>query len=106
VADVVWIAVAAIALAVAVSRLRPAVRRRVMVAMFPPLATYLMYGGYVGGSFRLGTLAPSGLPPWAALIVVPVPCFAAGLLWLGRYERMLWRVAREGPTPSGPGSIA
>ena len=96
VADVTLVVVGAIAMTVTVSRLRPAVRRRVLVALFPPLATFVLYGGFAVGSMRLGALAPYGMPPWEALIVVPVPCFAAGLLWLGRYEQMLRRIASEG----------
>jgi hypothetical protein len=96
VADVVWLAVGAIAVAMVVSRLRAAVRRRVMVAMFPVVVMYATYGGYAADSLRLGAITPFGWPPLAALIVVPVSCFAAGLLLLGRYERMLRRVASEG----------
>lgn len=55
--------------------------------MFPALVAY-------AGSARVGTTF--GMLPWEALIVVPVPCFVAGLLWLGRYERMLRQVASEG----------
>jgi hypothetical protein len=67
-----------------------------MVAMFPVVVMYATYGGYAADSLRLGAITPFGWPPLAALIVVPVSCFAAGLLLLGRYERMLRRVASEG----------
>ncbi|HEX6525257.1 MAG TPA: hypothetical protein VF070_35410 [Streptosporangiaceae bacterium] len=72
-ADVVWLTAGAIVMMMAVTRLRPAVRRRVMVAMCPPLVTYVLYGGYAVGRMRLGALAPFGMLPWEALIVVPIP---------------------------------
>jgi hypothetical protein len=72
----------------AVGRSEPATRRRVMVLAAPVAAVAALAGW-------------TSTPQWAALVAVPVLALAAGLVLLGRYERMLRRVRQEGAT-SGP----
>lgn len=83
-------------------RLRGAVRRRIAVMLFPVLVTFLLSSGSLYGVVvtRLWFLEPQPplpvMPPSPAMIVVPLVCFAAGLIVLARHERMLRRVAQEG----------
>lgn len=95
-------AVAGIVVLVVIARLRPAVRRRVVVALLPGVAVYVVilttFNGFLASTVRFTSPVLLTPPQLVALIAVPLACFGLGLLWLIRYERMLNRVAREGVT--------
>ncbi len=62
----------------AVARCRPEVRRRVGILLLPIVVTIPIVPWAVGNS-----------PVWAALALIPLLGFGAGLFWLRRYERFL-----------------
>jgi hypothetical protein len=104
------VALLAATVLVAVIRSGSAPRRRVVVLAAPVVAVAAL----VEGTFR-GFLASSPqfvhpvlltAPQWAALGLVPVLALAAGMILVGRYERMLRQIWRDGaasPTPPDPG---
>lgn len=99
------VAVLAIAVLVAVIRSEPAARRRVIVLAAPAVAVAALvdwtFGGFLASSARFVQPVVLTAPRWAALGLVPVLTFAAGLVLVGRHERMLRRVWRDGAA-SGP----
>jgi hypothetical protein len=104
------VALLAATVLVAVIRSGSAARRRVVVLAAPVAAVAVL----VQGTFR-GFLASSPqfahpvlltAPQWAALGLVPVLALAVGMILVGRYERMLRRIWRDGAasaTPPDPG---
>lgn len=86
-------AVMAIVLLVVMGRCGPQVRRRLAVLLLPALAALMLvswtFGGFLAASPRFIHPVSLNGPQWAALTLVPVLVFAAGLFWLARYESML-----------------
>jgi hypothetical protein len=71
-------------------RLNPAIRRRVIVLLLPVFVTVVP----VAWLYTDGLVSSSGFgiqlaaPVWAALAVLPVLSFSAGLIWIARCERV------------------
>ena len=90
-----------VTLLIAVIRLDPAVRRRVLVLSAPIAAAYLLvdkwFGGFIMSSPQFGNPVLLAWPQWLSLWAVPLLVFAAGMMWLRRHERMLQTIA------AGPG---
>lgn len=82
-----------ITMLVAIARCRPQVRRRVVILLLPVGVTIPViawtFGGFLASSARFVNPIPLIGPQWAALALIPLAGFAAGLFWLHRYERML-----------------
>ena len=99
--DLAAVSVTGLILAIVLARLRPAIRRRVAVFLVPVVAAYLLVavtsGDFLDPALRFVAGRPLYPAQLVALPLVPVACFLAGLVWLARYERMLNRIAQEGP---------
>jgi hypothetical protein len=93
-----------IVLLLVVARLSPAIRRRVVISLLPAVVTTALvewtFGGFIASSQRFVHPVQLTAPQWAALALVPVLGFAAGLIWLARHERMLRALAEPGPAGS------
>jgi hypothetical protein len=91
-------------LLVAAARLGPAARRRVLLLSVPALAAgalvHWTFGGFLASSPRFAQPVQLTAPQWTALAAVPVLGLVAGMIWLGRHERMLRQLA--GPPPDAP----
>jgi hypothetical protein len=102
------IAVMAAALLVGLARLAPAVRRRVLIMTVPELAAWALvqwaFGGFLASSPRFAQPVQLTAPQWAALAAVPVLGLVAGMIWLGRHERMLRQMAGQPSDPPLSGS--
>jgi hypothetical protein len=83
----------------AVISIGPAARRRVMLMALPAGSAAAIvawgFGGFLVASPRFTPPVLLTAPQWAVLAAVPLLSFAAGVAWLGRYERML-RLTAEG----------
>jgi hypothetical protein len=101
------LALLAAAVLVAVIRSEPAARRRVIVLAAPVAAVAVLVewtlGGFLASSPRFAHPVLLTAPQWAALVLVPLAALAAGLILVGRYERMLRQVWQDGAA-SGPPS--
>ncbi len=91
---------------VAVIRSGPAARRRVMVLAAPVVTAAALvegtFGGFLASSPRFAHPVLLTAPQWAALGLVPVLTLAGGLILVGRYERMLRQVWRDGAASGSP----
>jgi hypothetical protein len=87
------LALVMIVVLVAVGRLIPAVRRRVVILLLPTVGALALvswtFGGFLASSPRYLHPVLMTPPQWAVLVLVPVASFCGGLIWLGRYERFL-----------------
>jgi hypothetical protein len=87
------VVVLAVTLAVVVVRLRPTVRRRVLVLTLPVGVTQFVvaqtFGGFLASSPRFYPPVHLVTPQWTALVITPVLAFAVGAWLLARYERRL-----------------
>ena len=100
------VAALAASVLVAVIRSRPAARRRVVVLAAPVAAVAALvaetFGGFLASSSQFARPVLLAAPQWAALGLVPVLTLVSGLILLGRYERMLRQVWRDGAASSPP----
>jgi hypothetical protein len=82
-----------ITLVVLVLRLRPPVRRRVLVLVGPTAATVLLieagFQGFMVSSPRFWPPVYLTIGQWSVLVLMPLVVFAAGTWLLHRYERKL-----------------
>ena len=94
------LALVAVVILIAATRLRPPARRRVAVLVLTVLSatglTVWAFGGFLTSSPRFAPAVPLTAPQWAALAAVPVLTFAAGLTLVARHERRLRRVWQAG----------
>lgn len=97
-------AAALLGLLAGVTRLSPAVRRRVLILVIPALAAWALveweFGGFIASRPWFPPPVPLTVPQWAVLAAVPVLGLIAGMTWLGRHERMLRR--RTTPPTAAP----
>ncbi|MFB9236822.1 hypothetical protein ACFFWC_14880 [Plantactinospora siamensis] len=81
------------ALAIVTLRLRPSLRRRVLVLTAPAVATMLVvkqtFGGFLASSPRFDPPVYLVAPQWAGLVLTPLLVFVGGCWVLARYERRL-----------------
>lgn len=100
------VAVFAASVLVAVIRSGPAARRRVVVLAAPVVTVAALvegtFGGFLASSAQFAHPILLSAPQWAALGLVPVLTLAVGLILVGRYERMLRQVWREGAAGGPP----
>ncbi|MET8043477.1 hypothetical protein ABZU25_21755 [Micromonospora sp. NPDC005215] len=94
---VAGLAVAALAMLVAVARLTPGVRRRIVV-MLSPVATLALVidstlAGWSTSTMNMGHVIPLVPAQWAMLVLVPPVTFLAGALLVHRREETLRMVA-------------
>jgi hypothetical protein len=100
------VAALAASVLVAVIRSGPAARRRVVVLAAPVAAVAALvegtFGGFLASSPQFAHPVLLTAPQWAALGLVPVLTLAGGLFLVGRYERMLRQVWRDGAASRPP----
>jgi hypothetical protein len=82
----------------------------VLLLAVPALAAgalvHWTFGGFLASSPRFTQPVQLTAPQWVALAAVPVLGLVAGMIWLGRHERMLRQLAAQPSDPPMSGSPA